>query len=180
MCDDFDWHRQSELKISRGLLPCFVTMFLSLLLPSAESSCSPSRERMPWKIPLQSQKSFFLIRRDQKIFWYRSFQQLPLISVSCKYHPPSMSSYFSAWLRRMFLLAVFSLSPDLFLSQRCVAVYPVEDYMETSGDCWVNTLPHRGLNGAQQINHLQLDISVLFKWLHSTATLWDRDIDLVC
>lgn len=125
-------------------------------------------------------KIFFLIRRDQKIFWYRSFQQLPLISVSCKYHPPSMSSYFSAWLRRMFLLAVFSLSPDLFLSQRCVAVYPVEDYMEMSGDCWVNTLPHRGLNGAQQINHLQLDISVLFKWLHSTATLWDRDIDLVC
>lgn len=123
---------------------------------------------------------FFLIRRDQKIFWYRSFQQLPLISVSSKYHPPSMSSYFSAWLRRMFLLAVFSLSPDLFLSQRCVAVYPVEDYMEMSGDCWVNTLPHRGLNGAQQINHLQLDISVLFKWLHSTATLWDRDIDLVC
>lgn len=123
---------------------------------------------------------FFLIRRDQKIFWYRSFQQLPLISVSCKYHPPSMSSYFSAWLRRMFLLAVFSLSPDLFLSQRCVAVYPVEDYMEMSGDCWVNTLPHRGLNGAQQINHLQLDISVLFKWLHSTATLWDRDIDLAC
>lgn len=87
----------------------------------------------------------------------------PLISVSCKYHPLSMSSYFSAWLRRMFLLAVFSLSPDLFLSQSCVAVYPVEDYMEMSGDCWVNTLPHRGLNGAQQINHLQLDIFVLFK-----------------
>lgn len=113
--------------------------------------------------PSKSEILFFLIRRDQKIFRYRSFQQLPLISVSCKYHPPSMSSYFSAWLRRMFLLAVFSLSLDLFLSQSCVAVYPVEDYMEMSGDCWVNTLPHRGLNGAQQINHLQLDISVLFK-----------------
>lgn len=184
MCDDFDWHRQSELKISRGLLPCFVTMFLSLLLPSAESSCSPSRERMPWKIPLQSQKSFFFFNKErpeniliQELSTASTYQ---LISVSCKYHPPSMSSYFSAWLRRMFLLAVFSLSPDLFLSQSCVAVYPVEDYMEMSGDCWVNTLPHRGLNGAQQINHLQLDIFVLFKWLHSTATLWDRDIDLVC
>lgn len=176
MCDDFDWHKNIQ-RLAGVLSPCSSACYYLLQKAAAHPAGNECPGRFPFKV---RNPFFFLIRRDQKIFRYRSFQQLPLISVSCKYHPPSMSSYFSAWLRRMFLLAVFSLSLDLFLSQSCVAVYPVEDYMEMSGDCWVNTLPHRGLNGAQQINHLQLDISVLFKWLHSTATLWDRDIDLVC
>ena len=29
-------------------------------------------------------------------------------------------------------------------SQSCAAVYTVEDYMEMSGDCWVNILPGSG------------------------------------
>lgn len=81
----------------------------------------------------------------------------PLISVSCKYHPPSMSSHLSGMAREDIHPHYFSLSsdaaPDNFASLSGVAVYPVEYYMEMPGDCWVNTLTCRGGTEAQQINH---------------------------
>lgn len=71
-------------------------------------------------------------------------------------------------------------SAQKLLSQSAVTVYPLEDYMEMSGDCWVNTLRRTVGTGAQQINHWQLDVFVPFKWLRSTATLSTLNIDLVC
>lgn len=58
-----------------------------------------------------SKSGGFFRRRGQKIFWYRSFQQLPLIhlSLSCKYHPPSMSSHLPC-------MAQEDVSPHHFLS----------------------------------------------------------------
>lgn len=185
LCGDFDWHRPPELKISQGWLPCFVTALLSLPLNAVESSCSPSRELMPWKTPLQSQQAFLWGERGQKIFWYGSFQQLPLIHLSqCPVNItlPVWAHTSTAWPRRMVPLTTLSqlaCCPCNLLSQSSVAVYPVEDYMEMSGDCWVNTLTCTWGTGAQQINHWQLDTFVPFKWLRSTATLSARDIDLV-
>lgn len=47
----------------------------------------------------------------------------------------------------------YLLSAQKLSAHSGVAVYPLEDYMEMSGDCWVNTLTGTEGTGAQQINH---------------------------
>lgn len=69
-------------------------------------------------------------------------------------------------------------SPQKLLSQSGDAVYPLEDYMEMSGDCGVNTFTRAVGTGTQQINHWQLHVFVPSKWLHFTATLLTLNIDL--
>lgn len=71
------------------------------------------------------------------------------------------------------------LSAQKLSSQSGATVYPLEDYMEMSGEYWVNTPTRTVGTRAQQINHWQLHVFVLTKRVQSAATLWRRDIDLV-
>lgn len=71
------------------------------------------------------------------------------------------------------------LSAQKLSSQSGATVYPLEDYMEMSGDYWVNTQTRTVGTRAQQINHWQLHVFVPSKCVQSAATLWRRDIDLV-
>lgn len=64
------------------------------------------------------------------------------------------------------------------LSQSGDGVYPLEDYMEMSGDCGVTTLTRAVGTGSQQINHWQLHVFVPSKWLLFTATLLTLNIHL--
>lgn len=65
---------------------------------------------MPRKTPLQSQEAFFHEERPENILIRElsAASTYPLISVSCKYHPPSMRRSSPARPRRTFLLAISS------------------------------------------------------------------------
>lgn len=169
-----------ELKISQGWLPCFVTALLSLLLNAAESSCSPSRELMSWKKPLQSQRLFF-IRRGQKIFWYRSFQQLPLIHLSLR--PVNIT--LPVWAH----MAQEDVPPHYFPSAQmlprttsCPRAVLLFILLKITWKCQVTVVSiHWRVQGGgtegQQINHWQLDIFVPIQvTAHYSYTV---DIDLV-
>lgn len=73
-----------------------------------------------------SKSGGFFRRRGQKIFWYRSFQQLPLIHLSqCPVNItlPVWAHTSPAWPRRMFLLTIFSplrcCPGQLLVPERC-------------------------------------------------------------
>lgn len=131
----------------------------------------------PASCPFKARRLFHKVRPENiLISELLTASTYPLI---CKYHPPGMSSYLPGTAQED-IPPHYLLSAQKLSAHSGVAVYPLEDYMEMSGDCWVNTLTRTEGTGAQQINHWQLDIFVPFKWLHSTATLSTRNIDLVC
>lgn len=167
----------TELKISQGRLPWFITMLLSLLLNAAENSCSPSWKPVPCKSFLQCQEGF-LLRRGHKIFWYRRFNSFPF---------PTYLSILWIWPSRYDIIPCIhgpgGYSPSLSSlgSSSCPGALLLFNHFKITWKCQVTVGSihwHVHWSWAKQINHWQLVVFVPSKWLHSTATLSTPNIDL--